>query len=309
MISVTGGTGFIGRRIVAGLRADGARVRALVRRDGSGLANAGVEVLRGSLDDGHCLAALVDGATAVVHCAGVIKASGCAIFYRVNRDGTARLAEVIAAAVDRPRLVLMSSLAAREPALSSYADSKRLGEEAVRRTLGSASDHCIVRPPAVYGPGDRATLPIFRQLQRGLLLVPAGSTRFSLLYVDDLVEIVATLLQAPRVDGAILEPDDGSGGYGWADLSRIAGERLGRRVRTVPVPKLVAWPLALVGQVAGAVSARGPSMTVGKVREFYHPDWVCRNAGDPPWGRAAAPVTFENGFATTLAWYKQHGWL
>ena len=104
--------------------------------------------------------------------------------------------------------------------------------------LAGKADFCIMRPPAVYGPGDRATLPIFRQIKKGLLFVPAADARFSLLYVDDLAEIVARLLEAPRWDGAVMEPDDDSGGYGWADVARIASAHLDRRVRTVPVPWL-----------------------------------------------------------------------
>lgn len=306
LVAVTGGTGFIGRRVIGRLIGDGWPVRALVRRDDPGLTEAGAELVHGSLEDERSLERLVAGAAAAVHCAGIIKAIRAEGFFRVNRDGAARLAAAVAAAAHPPRFILMSSLAAREPDLSPYAASKRAGEAAVRELLEGAADCCIVRPPAVYGPRDRATLPVFQQLQRGLLFVPAVRSRFSLIHVDDLAELIRGLLDAPPWHGAVLEPDDGSGGYGWDDLAQIAGSRLGRRVRTIAVPRPLLWPLAVLAQAGGAVLGRAPALTPGKLRELYHPDWVCR--GTAPAGDRAR-VTFENGFAATLAWYKQNGWL
>jgi nucleoside-diphosphate-sugar epimerase len=309
LVAVTGGTGFIGRRIVARLLEAGWRVRALARRADPALAEAGAEVVRGALEDSDSLEALVDSADAVVHCAGAISARSKSEFVRVNRDGTANLAAAVAARPAPPRLLLMSSLAAREPTLSPYAASKRMAEDAVREALAGKADFAIVRPPAVYGPGDRATLPIFRQIRKGLLFVPAANARFSLLYVEDLAEIVAQLLQRPRWDGLVIEPDDGSGGYRWGDLARIAGGHLDRRVRTVPVPRLAMWLPAVLAQLQGFAMRRAPKLSLGKLRELYHSDWVCRCTGAALLPAGLQRVTFDNGFAATLAWYMQRKWL
>jgi nucleoside-diphosphate-sugar epimerase len=309
LVAVTGGTGFIGRRVVAHLVQDGWRVRALARRPDAGLSEAGVEVVRGALEDAASLHALVEATDVVVHCAGAIRAPSHEAFVQANRDGTLRIAEAAAAQPKPPRFLLMSSLAARAPELSMYAASKRMGEDAARQTLGGRAELCIVRPPAVYGPGDRATLPIFRQIQRGLLLVPAGGSRFSLLYVDDLADIVTRLLDAPSWSGQVIEPDDGRGGYCWTDLTRIAGDHLQRRVRAVPVPRLALWLPAAITQLIGTVLQRAPMITLGKLRELYHADWVCQGSPGTLLAPAAPRVAFDNGFATTLAWYRQRGWL
>ena len=85
-----------------------------------------------------------------------------------------------------PRFLLMSSLAARMPQLSDYAASKRRGELAVEAAPENLR-WTVLRPPAVYGPGDRELLPLFRWVARGIAPLPAGGGgRFSLLYVDDL---------------------------------------------------------------------------------------------------------------------------
>jgi 2-alkyl-3-oxoalkanoate reductase len=310
LVAVTGGSGFIGGCIVRRLVQDGWRVRALARRPDTALSELGAEIVHGTLEDAASLHALAESANAMVHCAGAIRAATQEAFVQVNRDGTLRIAQAILAQPRPPRLLLMSSLAARAPELSAYAASKRMAEGAVRQMLGRQAEFCIVRPPAVYGPGDRATLPIFRQLQRGLLLVPAADARFSLLYVEDLAQIVAHLLDAPSWNGEVIEPDDGRGGYCWADLARTAGDHLQKRVRTVPVPWLALWLPAALAQLMGAVVQRAPIITLGKLRELYHANWVCQ-ATSGTLLSAAAPqrVAFDKGFAATLAWYKERQWL
>jgi nucleoside-diphosphate-sugar epimerase len=309
LVAVTGATGFIGRRLVRRLVEDGWRVRALARRPDAGLVEVGAEVVDGALEDGPSLHTLAESANAVVHCAGAIRAPSHEAFVQINRDGTARLAQAIVAQPRPPRLLLMSSLAARAPQVSSYAATKRMAEDAVRRMLDGQAEFCIVRPPAVYGPGDRATLPIFRQIQRGVLVIPKADARFSLLYVEDLAEIVSRLLDGPSWHGQVIEPDDGRGGYCWTDLARIAGAHLQRRVRTLPVPWLAMWLPAAIAQIMGAVSKRAPMITLGKLRELYHADWVCQGTTGTLLSAASPRVAFDNGFATTLAWYKQRGWL
>jgi nucleoside-diphosphate-sugar epimerase len=310
-VAVTGGTGFIGQEVIRRLVKRGWPVRALTRRNDPDLERAGVATIQGALEDGTALTRLVEDTTAVVHCAGVIAAPDQATFRHVNAVGTARLMAVAAAAISRPRFLLLSSLAAREPALSPYAESKRLGEDQIRCVARERIEFCILRPPAVYGPRDRATLPVFRQLKRGLLLVPAvPNARFSLIYVDDLAELMIELLETRAWGGQVLEPDDGrAGGYRWPDLAEIAGRRLGRRVHTIALPRSILWPVAAVGQALGATLGRSPPLSLGKLRELFHSDWVCRAAPSPLLPRWSAHTTFENGFVRTMMWYERHRWL
>ena len=309
LVAVTGATGFIGRRLVRRLAESGWRVRALARRPDHGLEDAGAAVVRGTLEDDASLHALVASTDSVVHCAGAIRAPSHEAFVHINCDGTARLARAIMAQPRPPRLLLMSSLAARAPELSSYAASKRMAEEKVLQMLAGQTEsvhRAAARRVWSWRSRDPADLP---PVHRGLLLIPAGDARFSLLYVEDLAEIVTRLLDAPNWNGQAIEPDDGRGGYCWADLARIAGEHLQRRVRTLPVPWLAMCLPAAVAQLIGAVLQRAPMVTLGKLREL-----VPRGLGVPgPSGSllAAAPprVAFEKGFATTFAWYKQSGWL
>jgi len=170
LAAVTGATGFVGPHLVAALARHGWTLRLLIRRWTPLPSLPGVEadIVWGDLADEASLKRLVDGADAVVHAAGLIKARRPAEFDAVNRDGTARLS---ALAPDVPFL-LLSSLAAREPQLSPYAASKRAAEEAIARRSGA---WLALRAPAVYGPGDRETLAYFKMAKLGIVLLPPAT--------------------------------------------------------------------------------------------------------------------------------------
>ena len=254
------------------------------------------------------LRTLVGDAAVVVHCAGVVRAAREGDFDRVNALGTERLLAAVGELPHRPKVALISSLAAREPALSAYAASKRRAEDLV---AGSGIEHCIIRPPAVYGPGDRATLPLIHLLTRPLAPLPGSSrSRFSLIFVDDLVACVRTLIERPRWSGELAEPDDGQpGGYRWADVAAIAGRTLGSHVRPLMVPKWLLYVPAAISQALAAAVGRPPVIGVGKLRELYHDDWVCK-AGAPVGLAGWQPRTrFALGFPLTLRWYVDNGWM
>jgi nucleoside-diphosphate-sugar epimerase len=309
VVALTGATGFVGRHVATALLGSGRQVRALARRADAELAAAGVRLVPGSLADAAALAELVQGADAVVHVAGAIQAPDRAAFLAANATGSAMVA---AAAAQQPgrRLIHVSSLAAREPGLSFYAETKALGEaEALQRA--DRLQVAVVRPPAVYGPGDRATLPIIQGLDRGWLPVPrSAAARFSLLEVADLAALVLNLLDAPPPSGTVLEPDDGrTGGYGWADLAAIAEARLKRRVRLVRLPRAPLAAAAGWSERYAAARGRMPLLSRGKVAELFHHDWVCDRRSleaVPGW---QPQVGFAQGLVATLAWYREAGWL
>lgn len=309
VIAVTGATGFIGGALVRALRACGWTVRALVRRDHPTLAAAGVETLHGSLSDPGSLRALATNADAVVHAAGATTAPSGRMFLEVNAAGTERVASAADGAGCR-RFLLISSLAAREPQLSAYAASKRAGEQALAR-LASRLDTAIVRPPAVYGPGDRMTLPFFRQLARPRPLIPGrADARFSLLYVDDLAALIVRLLERQTWRGVTIEPDDGEpGGYDWPRVAEIAAAYFGRQSRPRFLPRALLRLPAIASQAAARLFGFAPVLTPGKLAELYHPDWVCRSGDDEAASDWRPDVRFDEGLARTWRWYAEAGWV
>jgi len=282
-MALTGSTGFIGAAVLRTLTRAGWTVRALHRQSVSRFrpdaGEGAIEWIRGSLEDSESLVRLVRGAQAVVHCAGAIRGATAGEFRKVNVEGVVRLAEACQTAHPRPRVLLISSLAAREPQLSHYAASKRAGEDALRLAAAGLS-WTALRPPAVYGPGDRETLPLVRCMQGGFSpVVGRTDARFSLLFVEDLADAVGHLLESAQWSEAPFEIHDGqAGGYTWEKLIQTVAGIIGRPVRRFRIP---VWFMQTVAR-GNLWLSRGigyaPMLTPGKVRELTHPNWVCDDA-------------------------------
>jgi 2-alkyl-3-oxoalkanoate reductase len=279
-LALTGATGFIGAALLPRLVSAGWGVRALYRPRAGRVPPSlpGVEWLPGDLTDDRALDALVAGTDAIVHCAGAVRGATRADFDRVNAEGAGRVASAAAHQPRAPRFLLISSLAARMPELSAYAASKREGERAVAAALGTRP-WTVLRPCAVFGPGDRELLPLFRCIARGFVPLPGrGAGRFSLIYVDDVATAVTSWLAADTGYGETFELDDTRpGGYDWDTVVKIAGRvlRNGAPVRRVPVPVPALDVAAAANLVAARLLGYAPMFTPGKVRELTHPDWLC----------------------------------
>ncbi len=269
-----------------------------------------VTTLPGALEDRASLSRLIDGADVVVHGAGAIKAADRDGFHRVNGAGTARLAEACAGQTTPPSLIYVSSLAARSPELSDYAASKRAGEEEIT-ARGDRVHGTILRPAAVYGPGDKGTLALFRCMKLGILPAPnLDRARLSLIFVDDLCAAIVRLSSAPLAAGGIFEIRDArEGGYSWRQIAEAGGAHLGRRPICVPLPKLLTLAAATVNQRLARWTNDATLFVPGKVNELYHTDWVCREnplAEQTDWRPA---VLIDEGFRRTLDWYRSNRWL
>lgn len=271
-VALTGATGFIGSTLRRALVGAGYSVRALTRRHLP--PEPGITWIPGDLADIDSLRELITGAGAVVHCAGVVRGASRAEFDRVNVAGTGNLLQVASARPGPPRLLFISSLAARHPDLSWYAASKAEAESLLART-DAALSWTIFRPTAVYGPGDREMRPLFQWLLRGWLPTPQPlHGRFSLLHVDDLSSAVLQWLEMPAPGNRVFElSDDEPGGYDARSLADIATARLGRPVRMLPLPAGLLKVLARVNLVSSRLLRRSPMLTPGKVRELLHDDW------------------------------------
>jgi nucleoside-diphosphate-sugar epimerase len=305
LAAVTGASGFVGPHLVTALARRGWKVRLLLRRWSPlpSLAGVEAEIVWGDLGDAAALGRLVEGVDAVVHAAGLIKARRARDFMVVNRDGTARLA----ALAPRARFLLLSSLAAREPALSLYGASKRAAEETL---AGRPGPWLAVRAPAVYGPGDRETLAYFKAAQRGIAPEPmASGARLSLIHVADLADALALALAAP-LPASIQEIDDGQpGGYGYADMAEAAGSALGRRLTRVPVPRPVLAAIAGLNGLRQSLGGPARILTAGKVAEIFHADWVVKDRRLTEATGFKARYDLKTGFDDAVRWYRAQGWL
>jgi nucleoside-diphosphate-sugar epimerase len=311
LVAVTGATGFVGQALVPCLLAAGHRVRILARQlPEFAVGSAGpVELVLGDLSQAAALERLVAGVDVIFHLAGLIKAREAEEFFTVNRDGVANLLAAIDAPA-RPRFILLSSLAAREPALSPYAASKRAGEEALRQR-GFGLAWLALRAPVVYGPGDRETLAFFKAAQKGFAPVAGdGSGRISAIHVSDVAELLCRLAEGELPPADAYEVDDGAeSGYSLREFAAQAGKALGRPVRPVRVPKPVMTLVAAIEQVRAALDGNPRILSPAKVREMNHPDWVAHDHRLGEFLGWKAGIGLEQGFAQTVAWYRRKRWL
>jgi uncharacterized protein YbjT (DUF2867 family) len=299
-LAVTGATGFVGGHLVRLARARGHPVRALTRAWRP--PEEGLEWVEGALDRPESLTRLAEGADAVIHIAGLINGADRAAFEQVNAGGAAAMVDAARAAGVR-RFIHISSLAAREPDLSDYGWSKARSERIV---AASGLDWTVIRPPAVYGPGDRETFELFKMARRGLVALPPAG-RFSVIHVEDLCRLILDLLDAPDSRSETYEPDDGrDGGWSHGDFARLLGQAFGRRARTLATP---AGLMRIGARLDRLFRRGGAKLTADRVRYFCHPDWVSDPQRRPPGPLWTPQIGTEEGVRSTADWYRAEGWL
>ncbi|HEX7024443.1 MAG TPA: NAD-dependent epimerase/dehydratase family protein [Gemmatimonadales bacterium] len=318
---VTGATGFVGRHLVRALLAAGDTVTALVRSPERARVHypRDVRLAPGDLGNMEALRSAVPEQDVIYHVAGLIAARSEAEFLSVNRDGTARLLEA-ASEAGRPRIVLVSSLAAAGPTargtrlagseearpVSAYGRSKLAGERVVRR---GALPWTIVRPPAVYGPYDAEILRVFRAIKYGVAPVFGdGAQEISMIYGPDLGAALAAAGRSEAAVGRVFyacHPEVLTTG---GTVRKIAAA-MHRSVRVLPLPRWLAETALAVTSSAARLTGRATLLTRDKANELFAPAWTCDSG---PLSEATgwrAEHDLASGAAATAAWYRDAGLL
>lgn len=301
-LALTGATGFVGQALVDHALDAGQAIRALARREQA--ARSGVEWVGGDLADRAALRRLVKGSEAVIHVAGVVNAPDPHGFEQGNVAGTLNLVEA-ALAEGVPRIVFVSSLSAREPELSAYGASKARAEKLVR---ASGLDWTIVRPPWVYGPGDRESLDLFKAARWGLMPMPPREGRSSLIHVEDLTRLLLALVPGgEEVTHMSFEPDDGrEGGWSHYEVARAIGWAMGRRPWVMHLSRP---SLERAARADRFVRRHRAKLTPDRVGYMSHPDWVASRGALPPERLWTPQVPTREGLKATAQWYRENRWL
>jgi NADH dehydrogenase len=285
-ITVVGGTGFIGRRLVERLVDRGASVRIISRHAaGEGGPAPQMERVVGSIEDPSTLERAVDGASAVVNLVGTTAAKSEQQFYSLHRDAPRRLAQAARLAGVR-RFVHVSAMGIGLDAPSLADRSKAAGENAVREAFPDAN---LVRPALVYGPGDHF-FTLFAGLVRGAPAIPligGGRTRFQPMHVDDVAETMARVLEEPGTAGRAFELG-GSEIFSFRELIERLCRAIGRRPWLVSIP----FPLAEAGAYATQWLPHAP-LTVDQVR-LLKTDKVIRDPQSAPAALGVRPRPLES---------------
>lgn len=313
LAAITGATGFLGRHVMKCFIDRGWRVRLLVRQDPqfNYACDEPIALVQGTLSNEKALTTLVEDSDVVIHMAGLIKAARSSDFEETNVNGTARLIKAIQAQSTQPKLVFVSTLAAREPKLSPYAASKANAERIIRNNLEKT---VVLRPCAIYGPGDKETLVLFKSARWPFQpMLNDKNARICMVHVSDVADSIVTtaarLLDGDIPSNAYEITDERTDGYSWHELIEAACCVSGGRVRPLTIPHPVTKALGFLGDLQATLSGSAKMLTSHKVREVLHKDWSSSEETQLPHHIWRPRIPLQEGFENTLLWYRDHRWL
>lgn len=321
---VTGATGFIGRTLVLRALADPAvvevvapvrspdKLRSQLAREGAGGLSK-LTILEAEAP--HWDFRRIGSVDRVVHCAGVLFGRTRQEYFRVNVDGTLRLLDSLPG---KPAAVVLSSQSAGGPTparedakkldhpdrpISWYGESKLQMERAVRE---AGHDRVrFLRAPMVLGPGDQATLPLFRMVRGKFWTKPGRDLKhFSWISSDDLAGAIDAWFEC-GADHLGVAHATSPGTITDADLMLTAGKVSGRQGKLVSIPQILLKPVAFASKFIPAIGKSVPSLTADRAREIWPNRWVI----DPePFHQATGwrgRATLEDTLARTLGWFQR----
>ena len=315
IVAVTGATGFIGRHVTADLLARGFAVRAVVRPESAQDVPAGATIVRAALEVASLRGAFADVDT-VVHLAGVVSALDSSAYRAVNVEGTRAVARAANSA--GARVVHISSLAAAGAApvasprseedppdpRTPYGRSKLEGEQILQAQ--PALRWIILRPGVVYGPGDRAMLPLFKLASHGWLpLVGRTDAAYTFVHVNDVVRTIGAAVEA-SIDREILfvgHPRPVTG----REILEATRRAIGGPATIVPIPQLITRLAAAACDLAGRVIGRPLPLNRWRYVELSAEGFVCRVDRLRERLGIVAALDLGEGLADTARWYRRAG--
>ena len=276
VITIFGGSGFIGRHVVRRLAKQGWIIRVAVRDAEAAkflrpLGDVGqVTPLAVPLQNADAVAAAVSGADAVVNLVGLLYEGGRQTFETIHVNGAGAIAQA-AAAAGVGSLVQVSAIGADTAAEADYARSKGYGERAVREAM---PDAVICRPSLAVGPEDDFfnRFAVYARLSPVLPLIGGGHTRFQPVYVGDVAEAIVRALATPAARGETYELG-GPTVYSFKELMELLLSVIDRRCLLVPVPFLLAEIEAVFLELLPV-----PPLTRDQVRLLRHDNVVSEGA-------------------------------
>ena len=327
-ILITGASGFIGNFLVDEAVSRCYKVYAAVRKSSKidSLIAKGVEIVTLDLSN---TSALVDQLQAlpplhyVIHNAGVTKANKDDDYFEINQKYTKNFVDALSELPTIPQKILyVSSLAAFGPGkpdcsdpillsdtpnpVTKYGESKLMGEMVVR---GQKSiPYLVLRPTAVYGPGERDILINFKIINKGFeFFIGSQPQNLTFIYVKDLVVATFNLLESVVVDKCYFISDGRV--YSKKEMGEVVAKALNKSVFRISVPLLLVKIIAFISEKIGKLQGKGTALNLPKVKELEATNWVC-DITDLQNDISFSPLyTLQTGLPETIEWYKNEGWI
>jgi len=321
---VTGANGFVGSHLVDYLLEQGHEVHAIVRKTSNlkWLEGKPVQLHTCGLANADDLAMAFQGAHYIYHIAGVVKVPTKEDFMRGNATMTRHVMEAAAQIPTIKRVLVTSSMAATGYAeyggevdensplrpIEPYGDSK-VAQEKVAEEYKDRVPSTIVRPPGVYGPRDTEIFAFFKAINNGVsAMMGFKAKEMSLIHVRDLVQGMYLAATNENSVGEVyflgsLER------YDWKQLGEIASKAMNKKTLTIKIPHFVIFILGFFGQILESVFKMDVALNKDRAYRITRPSWYCSSAKAVKELGFQQTVAIEDGFQSTIDWYKKEGWL
>lgn len=320
-VFLTGVTGFVGSRCAKVLSNAGNKVIGLIRnlekvKEVKAFLD---DIVVGDLGDEKAIIPALQKSDAVVHIAGVVKALDPQEFFRSNTVGTQRLASLTLSHALHKRFIYISSLAAQGPydfprerpenmvetPISEYGRSKLLAERALLAYSPFISV-TILRPPIIYGPNDTEFIKVIKVASfTNILPVVNPNQTFSIIHVSDVAKAVLLLLEKRHETPSVFTLDDGHI-YTWKMFANILGQVLGKRIKVIRIPALLAFGVSYALEVYGRHTGNPIILSGDKIREALSCSWIAGNNKIRELGFSPSVGLFD-GLRDTIDWAKCMG--
>lgn len=321
---VTGANGFVGSHLVDYLLEQGHEVHAIVRASSNLQWLDGKEVALHTcgLNSAEDLKLAFQGANYIYHIAGVVKALTKDGFMKGNVEMTRNVMEAAAHIPSIQRVLITSSMAATGYAemgsdvdensplrpIEPYGDSK-VAQEEVAREYADRVPSTIVRPPGVYGPRDTEIFAFFKAINNGVSAMMGFTPKeMSLIHVRDLVQ---GMYQAATNENSVGEVYflGSLECYNWKQLGDYASKAMNKKTWTIKIPHFVIFILGFFGQILESWFGMDVALNKDRAYRITRPSWYCNSSKAVKELGFQQTVPIEEGFKSTIDWYKEKGWL
>lgn len=321
---VTGANGFVGSHLVDYLLEKGHEVHAIVRGSSSMKWLEGKPVVMhtcglGNIED---LKKAFVGAQYIYHIAGVVKVPTKEGFIKGNVDMTKNVLEAAAHIPTIKRVLITSSMAATGYAefggevdensplrpIEPYGESK-VAQEALAKEYADRVPSTIVRPPGVYGPRDTEIFAFFKAINNGVSVMMGFKPKeMSLIHVRDLVQGMYLAATNEKSVGQVyflgsLER------YDWKQLGEVASKAMNKKTWAIKIPHFVIFILGFFGQILESWFGMDVALNKDRAYRITRPSWYCSSQKAVKELGFQQTMSIEDGFKTTIDWYKKEGWL
>ena len=322
-IVITGSNGFVGSSLARKFLGEKFDVTCLVRLESNTeLIPKECKIFRVNYNNTAEMLEIVEGSDILIHNAALTRAMNWKQFKKVNIDLTEKLLNICNSTKSLKQFVFISSQAAAGPAkdekhpkiesnkcfpVTMYGKSKLLAENLIKKK--SEKPWTIIRPVSVFGPGDKDFLQYFKLVKKHFALHIGFKDKYmNLIYIDDLVEMIARTLGNKKAYKQIFFASDGNA-YTLKKFIESLSLALNTYSITINIPEFILYPIALTGDFFSIFNKRPSLLNREKIKELKEHFWLVNNDKAKDLLGFKSLGNIVNNLETTYKWYKEKGWL